>query len=28
MIFFGKTEQMKHSGSMLFGLGLLFGVMV
>ena len=27
MIFFGKTEQMKHSGSMLFGLGLLFGGM-
>ena len=27
MIFFGKTEQMKHGGAMLFGLGLLFGGM-
>ena len=27
MIFFGKTESMKHSGAMLFGLGLLFGGM-
>jgi len=27
MIFFGKTEKIKHSGSMLFGLGLLFGGM-
>jgi phosphate:Na+ symporter len=27
MIFFGKTEKMKHGGAMLFGLGLLFGGM-
>ncbi len=27
MIFFGKTESMKHGGAMLFGLGLLFGGM-
>jgi len=27
MIFFGKTENMKHGGAMLFGLGLLFGGM-
>ena len=27
MISFGKTEQMKHGGAMLFGLGLLFGGM-
>ena len=27
MIFFSKTESTKHSGSMLFGLGLLFGGM-
>jgi phosphate:Na+ symporter len=27
MIFFGKTEQMKHGGAMMFGLGLLFGGM-
>ena len=27
MIFFGKNEGTKHSGSMLFGLGLLFGGM-
>ena len=27
MIFFGKTDRMKHSGEMLFGLGLLFGGM-
>jgi phosphate:Na+ symporter len=27
MIFFGKNESMKHSGAMLFGLGLLFGGM-
>jgi phosphate:Na+ symporter len=27
MIFFGKSDKVKHSGSMLFGLGLLFGGM-
>jgi phosphate:Na+ symporter len=27
MIFFGKNESTKHSGAMLFGLGLLFGGM-
>ena len=27
MIFFGKSEKMKHGGAMLFGLGLLFGGM-
>ncbi len=27
MIFFGKTEGTRHSGAMLFGLGLLFGGM-
>ncbi len=27
MIFFGKNEGTKHSGAMLFGLGLLFGGM-
>jgi phosphate:Na+ symporter len=27
MTFFGKTEGMRHSGLMLFGLGLLFGGM-
>ncbi|MGI9234325.1 MAG: Na/Pi cotransporter family protein [Woeseiaceae bacterium] len=27
MIFFGKSENIKHGGAMLFGLGLLFGGM-
>jgi phosphate:Na+ symporter len=27
MIFFGKSDKMKRSGAMLFGLGLLFGGM-
>jgi len=27
MIFFGKNESTRHSGAMLFGLGLLFGGM-
>jgi len=27
MIFFGKSENIKHCGAMLFGLGLLFGGM-